>query len=49
MSILTIDQTIEPDTEASSFRIRDVLWAFGMCTVSLGLTPIVAFYMLMVA
>jgi hypothetical protein len=48
MSIQTIDQTILPD-KGSSFRIRDVLWTLGMCTVSLGLTPFVAFYALLVA
>jgi hypothetical protein len=48
MSIQTIDQTILPD-KGSSFRIRDVLWTLGMCAVSLGLTPFVAFYALLVA
>jgi hypothetical protein len=48
MSIQTIEQTAEPDT-ASSFRIRDVLWTLGMCAASLGLTPLVAFYALLVA
>jgi len=47
MSILTIDQTIRP-REASSSRLRDILWTLGMCTVSLGLIPIVAFYVLLV-
>jgi hypothetical protein len=48
MSIQTIEQASEPDT-GSSFRIRDVLWTLGMCAVSLGLTPLVAFYALLVA
>jgi hypothetical protein len=48
MSIQTIDQAIHPG-EASSFQVRDILWTLGMCTVSLGLTPIVAFYVLLVA
>jgi hypothetical protein len=48
MSIQTTEQTAEPDT-ASSFRIRDVLWTLGMCAASLGLTPLVAFYALLVA
>jgi hypothetical protein len=48
MSIQTIEQTTEPD-KASSFRIRDVLWTLGMCAASLGLTPFVAFYALLVA
>ena len=48
MSIQTIEQTIEPD-KGSSFRIRDVVWTLGMCAVSLGLTPLVAFYALLVA
>ena len=58
MSIQTIDQAIEDQAiqaqaiqpwEASSFQVRDILWTFGMCAVSLSLTPFVAFYVLMVA
>jgi hypothetical protein len=48
MSIQSIDPTILPD-QASGFQIRDVLWTLGMCAVSLGLTPFVAFYALLVA
>jgi hypothetical protein len=48
MSIQTIDHTILPD-QRSGFQIRDVLWTLGMCAVSLGLTPFVAFYALLVA
>ena len=50
MSIQTIDRTIEPNPDkASVFQIQDVLWTLGMCAVSLGLTPVVAFYALLVA
>jgi len=48
MSIETIDQTIQPG-EASSCRVRDILWTLGMCAVSLSLPPVVAFYVLLVA
>jgi hypothetical protein len=48
MSIQTIDQAILPG-EASGFQVRDILWTLGMCAVSLGLTPIVAVYVLLVA
>jgi hypothetical protein len=48
MSIQTINQAIEPD-KRSSLQIGEILWALGMCAVSLGMTPFVAFYMLLVA
>jgi hypothetical protein len=48
MSIQTIDQAIRPG-EASSIQVRDIFWTLGMCTVGLGLTSIVAFYVLLVA
>jgi hypothetical protein len=48
MSIETIDQTIQGG-EASSLRVRDILWTLGICAVSLSLTPVVAFYVLLVA
>jgi hypothetical protein len=41
-------QTILPD-KGSGLQIRDILWTLGMCAVSLGLTPFLAFYVLMVA
>jgi len=31
------------------FSTQDVLWALGIWSVILGLSPVVAFYMLMVA
>ena len=58
VSIQSIDQAIPdqatPDQaiqlwEASGFQVRDLLWMLGMCAVSLGLTPFVAFYLLLVA
>ena len=48
MSIETIDPAILAG-EASNFPVADILWALGMCAVSLGLSPIVAFYVLLVA
>jgi hypothetical protein len=42
------DQAIQP-WEAPGFQVRDLLWMLGMCAVSLGLTPFVAFYLLLVA
>jgi hypothetical protein len=34
--------------EASGIRTRDILWTLGMCAISVSLSPIVAFYMLLV-
>jgi hypothetical protein len=48
VSMQSIDQTIEPG-EASGFGVRDMLWTLALCAVSLSLTPVVAFYMLLVA
>jgi hypothetical protein len=48
MSIHTIHPAIRL-AEASSFRARYILWTLGMCAVSLSLTPVVAFYVLLVA
>jgi hypothetical protein len=58
VSIQSIDQIFQNQTvpaqaiqlwEASSFQVRDILWTLGMCAVSLSLTPLVAFYVLLVA
>ena len=35
-------------SEHSRFRTQDIVWALGVWSVILGLTPIVLFYMLMV-
>jgi len=47
MSIQSIDRTIRSG-QASGFRVVDVVWMLGICTVSLGLASAVAFYVLMV-
>jgi hypothetical protein len=45
MSILSIDHTTEHGLKFSS---EDILWTVGLCTASLGMAPIVAFYILLV-
>jgi hypothetical protein len=47
-SIEPIDRTIVPEYY-SGFCAWDLLWVVGICVFSLSLTPVVAFYMLMVA
>jgi hypothetical protein len=47
-SIEPIDRTIVPEY-SSGFCAWDLLWVAGICCFSLSLTPVVAFYMLMVA
>jgi hypothetical protein len=37
------------DAEGQGFRIEDILWAVGIWTVILTLSPVIVFYMLMVA
>jgi len=37
-----------PDQQAG-FTTEDILWALGIWTVILGLSPVIVFYMLMVA
>jgi hypothetical protein len=38
-----------PFAEQQRFTTEDVLWALGIWSVILGLSPVIAFYMLMVA
>jgi hypothetical protein len=38
-----------PFPEPQGFSTEDILWAIGIWTVILGLSPVVIFYMLMVA
>jgi hypothetical protein len=38
-----------PLPEQQGFATEDILWALGIWSVILGLTPVIAFYMLMVA
>ncbi len=35
--------------ERQGFTIQDILWALGFWSVILGLSPVIVFYMLMVA
>jgi hypothetical protein len=37
------------DVEGPGFRTEDILWAVGIWTVILTLSPVIVFYMLMVA
>jgi hypothetical protein len=36
-------------TARQGFAIQDILWALGLWTVIISLSPVIAFYMLMVA
>lgn len=38
-----------PFPEHQGFTTEDVLWTLGIWTVILGLSPVIVFYMLMVA
>jgi hypothetical protein len=38
-----------PSSEQQGFSTADILWAVGIWSVILGLSPVVVFYMLMVA
>jgi hypothetical protein len=38
-----------PVPEQQGFRTEDILWALGIWSVILGLSPVIVFYMLMVA
>jgi hypothetical protein len=38
-----------PSAEQQDFTIGDILWALGIWSVILSLSPVVIFYMLMVA
>jgi hypothetical protein len=47
MSSQSIDLAIE-SAGASSSRLADIFWTLGASVVSLGLSPLVAFYVLLV-
>jgi hypothetical protein len=47
-SIESIDRTIVPKY-SFGFSARDLLWVVGICGFSLSLTPVAAFYILLVA
>ena len=38
-----------PFPEKQGFSTEDILWALGIWSVILGLSPVIVFYMLMVA
>jgi hypothetical protein len=38
-----------PVPEQQGFRTEDILWALGIWSVILSLSPVIVFYMLMVA
>jgi hypothetical protein len=38
-----------PVPEQQGFRTEDILWALGIWSVILGLSPVIIFYMLMIA
>ncbi|MGA7999362.1 MAG: hypothetical protein WCA28_31235 [Bradyrhizobium sp.] len=38
-----------PFPEQQGFSTEDILWALGIWSVILGLSPVIVFYMLMVA
>jgi hypothetical protein len=39
----------QADTTAQGFTTEDILWALGIWSVILSLSPVIVFYMLMVA
>jgi hypothetical protein len=41
-------KTKNPCSEKQGFRTEDILWALGIWSVILSLSPVVVFYMLMV-
>jgi hypothetical protein len=43
------DREEEPAAEQQGFSIEDILWAIGIWSVILCLSPVIVFYMLMVA
>ena len=48
MNFQGIDQ-IEPAGSTSGIAAEDVMWVFGISAVVLGLTPVVAVYVLLIA
>jgi hypothetical protein len=38
----------DPFPQQGNFTTEDILWALGIWTVILGLSPVIVFYMLMV-
>jgi hypothetical protein len=44
-----VNTEINPIPEQRGFTTEDILWAIGIWSVTLSLSPVVVFYMLMVA
>jgi hypothetical protein len=44
-----VNTTENPVPGPQGFRTEDILWALGIWSVILGLSPVIIFYMLMVA
>jgi len=44
-----VNQEQEPASEQQGFSTEDILWALGIWSVILCLSPVIVFYMLMVA
>jgi hypothetical protein len=44
-----VNNEFNPVSEAQAFSAEDVLWALGIWSVILTLSPVIVFYMLMVA
>jgi len=44
-----VNQEQEPAFERQGFSTEDILWALGIWSVILCLSPVIVFYMLMVA
>jgi hypothetical protein len=48
MELQGIDQ-VEPAGRTSGIATEDIIWAFGISVVLLGLTPLMAVYVLLIA
>jgi hypothetical protein len=44
-----VNNEINPFSESQDFTTEDILWALGIWSVILTLSPVIVFYMLMVA
>jgi hypothetical protein len=44
-----VNNEINPFSESQGFTTEDILWALGIWSVILTLSPVIVFYMLMVA
>jgi len=44
-----VNNQTDPTSELPAFTTEDILWALGIWSVILSLSPVIVFYMLMVA